>query len=76
MNKAPHGTQQWLNETRGIDKLPGETDEQFNIRVNKAAAAAADATATIVRNPETGATFMVMPGLPGDTLPSGRRKRI
>ena len=75
MSKPAHGTMQWLNETRGIDKLPGESDDEFRIRMNKAETDRVAATAPITRNPETGATFVAMPGLPGEK-PGYQRKRI
>ena len=76
-SKHPYGTQQWLNETRGVNKLPGESDAEFNARMTKAETERANASASVVRNPKTGATFMVMPELPSDTRPLGNsRKRI
>ena len=73
--KPPHGTQEWL-DAHGNGKRPGETDDQHGDRMRLKQAVEIDAISPIVRNPKTGATAMIMPGLPEDKRPSGRRVRI
>jgi hypothetical protein len=72
---APRGTQQWL-EQNGNAKLPGETDAQHYERMRRRQAAEIDACSPLIRDPRTGATAMIMPGLPEEHRPSGRRGRI